>query len=60
MERFEFNLSNRKVRLWLFVVIPILIVSLALYWVLPREYAFVPAIIQGGTVLVYVLSILRT
>ncbi|MEW4289658.1 hypothetical protein [Rossellomorea marisflavi] len=60
MERFEFNLSNRKVRMWLFAVIPILIVSMVMYWVLPNEYAFVPAIIQGGPVLVYVLTILRT
>lgn len=60
MERFEFNLSNRKVRLWLFAVMPILIVTMILYWVLPNEYAFVPAIIQGGTVLVYFLTTLRT
>ncbi|MCM2604260.1 hypothetical protein NDQ57_06045 [Rossellomorea marisflavi] len=60
MERFEFNLSNRKVRLWLFAVMPILMVSMILYWVLQNEYAFVPAIIQGGTVLVYFLTTLRT
>ncbi|KQU58377.1 hypothetical protein R3398_18855 [Rossellomorea marisflavi] len=60
MERFEFNLSNRKVRLWLFAIMPILIVSMILYWVLPNEYSFVPAIIQGGTVLVYFLTTLRT
>jgi hypothetical protein len=50
MDRFDFSLNNNFVRAWLLIFLPVIGLAAVLCFFIPREYYFVPHLIQISAV----------
>ncbi|MEF7564299.1 hypothetical protein V4V35_14890 [Bacillus infantis] len=46
MDRFDFSLNNKLVLAWVLIMLPVIAVSIILFWVVPSEFFFVPHLLS--------------
>lgn len=52
-KEFELSFNNKRVRVWFTLVIPALIVSIVLSFLLPKDFQFIPKLIPIIAVFTY-------
>jgi hypothetical protein len=50
MDRFDFSMSNKFVKAWLLILLPIIGMAAVLYFFIPTEYYIIPNFIQISAV----------
>lgn len=53
MEKFHLSFKNKQVRMWFFIVIPGIPLTLLLYLFLPREFHLIPSLLPIPLILIY-------
>jgi len=53
MERFEMSFKNKRVRIWFSVILPISVLAILLYILLPSELQIVPTLLLMATLVIY-------
>ncbi|ASN05406.1 hypothetical protein CFK40_10480 [Virgibacillus necropolis] len=57
-KKFEFSFNNKRVRVWFILVIPFILLSIVLSFLLPRGYHLIPVLIPVIVISTYWIWVL--